>query len=67
MSKEFNEIVRPKQFANELGVSTVTLWNWRKKKILPEPITLGPRCIGWPRHVINRWLETQQGGSQWKS
>ncbi len=49
-------IVRPKQLAKELGVSTVTLWNWRRTGYLPEPIQLGPRFVGWNKDVINEWL-----------
>ncbi|WP_462150718.1 helix-turn-helix transcriptional regulator [Pseudoalteromonas xiamenensis] len=55
------KIVRPAELAATLGVSTVTLWNWRRKGILPEPITFGPRFIGWPSAILNEWLETQQG------
>ena len=49
-------IVRPKQLANALGVSTVTLWNWRRTGYLPEPVQLGPRFVGWHKDVINKWL-----------
>lgn len=55
-------IVRPAELAKALSVSKVTLWNWRRKGILPEPITFGPRFIGWPRDVLNAWIEEQQGG-----
>ncbi|GBL05521.1 AlpA family transcriptional regulator [Glaciecola sp. KUL10] len=49
--------VRQNELAKYLGVSVVTLWNWRKNGYLPEPITLGPRFVGWKREVINSWLE----------
>jgi predicted DNA-binding transcriptional regulator AlpA len=55
-------IVRPAELASVLGVSTVTLWTWRRNGTLPEPMALGPRFIGWPKHVLNDWLEAQQGG-----
>lgn len=55
-------IVRPAELASALGVSTVTLWNWRRNGTLPEPMTLGPRFIGWPKNVLNDWLEAQQRG-----
>jgi prophage regulatory protein len=51
--------VRQHQLAEALGVSTVTLWNWRKAGILPEPVQLGPRFVGWKREVINEWLENR--------
>jgi prophage regulatory protein len=49
--------VRQHQLAEALGVSTVTLWNWRKQGYLPEPTQLGPRFVGWRRDVINQWLD----------
>lgn len=54
--------VRPAELAAALGVSTVTLWNWRRNGVLPEPMNLGPRFIGWHKDVLNSWLEAQQGG-----
>lgn len=49
--------VRQHQLAEALGVTTVTLWNWRRNGYLPEPIQLGPRFVGWHSAVINDWLE----------
>jgi len=54
-------IVRPAELAAALSVSTVTLWNWRRKGILPEPISFGPRFIGWPNDVLNTWLANLNG------
>ena len=55
-------IVRPADLAEVLGVSIVTLWNWRRSGVLPEPLSLGPRFIGWPCEVLNEWIDEQQGG-----
>lgn len=52
-------IVRPKELAIMAGVTTTTLWNWRRKGILPEPSVIGPRFIGWNRDVLNEWFENQ--------
>lgn len=52
-------MIRPKELAEMLGVSTVTLWAWRKKNILPEPTAIGPRLIGWKQDVIQDWLKSQ--------
>ena len=54
-------IVRPAELAAALGVSTVTLWNWRRKGILPEPNAYGPRFIGWPHSTIEAWFASQEG------
>ncbi|WP_157836274.1 helix-turn-helix domain-containing protein [Rheinheimera texasensis] len=52
-------IIRPAELAEVLHVSLPTLWSWRKKGILPEPIVLGPRFIGWRAEVLNDWLESR--------
>jgi prophage regulatory protein len=54
-----NKMIRPKELAEMLGVSTVTLWAWRKKNILPEPTAIGPRLIGWKQDVIEDWFKSQ--------
>ena len=51
--------VRPKELSEALGVSTNTLRVWRATNVLPEPIQLGPRAIGWDRAVLNRWLASK--------
>lgn len=53
-------IMRPSQLALELGVSKTTLWRWRQQGILPQPIALGPRLVGWDRNVINQWVESRK-------
>lgn len=53
-------LVRPSQLAHELGVSKTTLWRWRQLGILPHPISLGPRIVGWRRSAIDDWLKSRQ-------
>jgi len=59
MDMETPKFIRPHQLAKMLGVSTVTLWRWRKERILPEPLSIGPRFIGWPPSVIEQWIDDQ--------
>ena len=51
------KLVRPSQLSSQLGVSVTTLWRWRQQKIIPEPIALGKRIIGWEQSTIDEWLE----------
>ena len=53
-------IIRPKSLASQLGVSKTTLWRWRREGILPQPLKLGPRMIGWEKSTIDNWLENQR-------
>lgn len=60
-------IVRPNELAKMLGVSTVTLWSWRRQGILPEPMQLGPRFIGWTSDTLNDWLQEKSSSLSQKS
>lgn len=53
-------IIRPDQLAEALGVSRTTLWRWRNQGIIPHPINLGPRLVGWEISVINQWIESKK-------
>ncbi|HAA96535.1 MAG TPA: transcriptional regulator [Alteromonas macleodii] len=50
--------VRANELSNFLGVSPSTLWRWRKNGILPAPIHIGPRVVGWRIRDIKVWIET---------
>ncbi len=51
-------IIRPKDLATKLGISETTLWRWRRDSKLPQPISLGPRMIGWRATDIDDWFES---------
>jgi prophage regulatory protein len=39
--------------------SKVTVWRWWSiDKILPPPIQLNGRCLGWKQSVIEEWLDS---------
>jgi len=41
-------LIRPREMRARLGISKVTLWHWWKHRaILPPPLRLGPRVVGW--------------------
>lgn len=58
--KETTRIIRPKELAEILGVTTVTLWNWRQQNKIPPPISFGPKFIGWRESTIEQWLSEQE-------
>lgn len=41
-----------------LGVSRVTLYEWRRKHTFPAPIVIG-RLNRWQPEIIKRWLEAR--------
>jgi predicted DNA-binding transcriptional regulator AlpA len=59
-----NQLVRPKELAAILGVSSQTIWRWRKDNQIPEPIFLGPRMIAWEAKVIEKWLEEKRSRAE---
>ena len=55
------EVIRSKELAKLLGVSTVTLWRWEKKGLIPQRISLGPNTRAWLTSDIEAWIEERKG------
>jgi prophage regulatory protein len=52
-------IMSLQELANLVNKSKVTVWRWwAKDKILPEPIIINGRCLGWKQSVIEEWLDS---------
>ncbi|PMM19949.1 hypothetical protein BCT62_00375 [Vibrio splendidus] len=51
--------IRANELSEALGISLSTLWRWRKAGVVPEPISLGPRIVGWRTSDIQNWLNNQ--------
>lgn len=58
-TEEYKLLLRRQDLASALQVSVGTIDNMRRDGRLPEPIEISPRCIGWPKSVIEHWLDTQ--------
>jgi len=57
------QIMSLADLANLVKKSKVTIWRWwSKDKILPKPIMLNGKCLGWKVSVIEQWLNDNQGG-----
>lgn len=57
------KIISLAELAKLVNKSKVTIWRWwAKEKILPQPILLNGKCLGWKTSVINQWLDDNQGG-----
>jgi len=54
-----NYVLRPIETSKALGVCTETLRLWRKKGLLPPPIKLGERSVGWLKSDIEKFIETR--------
>ncbi|WP_411993365.1 helix-turn-helix transcriptional regulator [Agarivorans sp. DSG3-1] len=51
--------IRSNELSEALSISHSTLWRWRKAGVVPEPIALGPRIVGWRTSDIQNWLNNQ--------
>ena len=57
------KIISLAELAKLVNKSKVTIWRWwAKDKILPQPILLNGKCLGWKSSVIEQWLDDNQGG-----
>ena len=46
-----------------IGLSEVTLWRMRQRGEFPRPVLIGGRKIAWPKHVVDAWLASLEGGA----
>ena len=56
------QILTTKEVLDLTTLSETTLRRWVTKRKFPEPVRLGERRIGWPRHRVLDWLVEQRGG-----
>lgn len=61
-----DRVLRQAEVLALVGVSRPTWWDWRRRKIAPEPdVVMGPRdLLGWRRSTVERWLATQRATVQ---
>lgn len=55
-----NRIISITELSNLLSKSRVSLWRWERDGILPKPLKVQGRTIGWRESVILEWLDTQE-------
>lgn len=53
------QVLRPRELSAMLHIHRSTLLRWRRNGILPPPIHLGARSIGWLRETIDQWLASR--------
>jgi predicted DNA-binding transcriptional regulator AlpA len=53
-------IIKPRELAVELGMSTTSIWRWQQKNLLPKPIYIGNKMLGWKRTTILAWLDSSE-------
>ena len=57
-----NNLITPKQLQKMLNRSGVTIWRWwAKDKILPSPILIQGKALGWRSEIIEQWILDNEG------
>jgi len=60
MSKKIDEILRLKDAAYYIGVSTTTLWRLDKSdETFPKKVNLTKRCAGYRKSELDDWIESK--------
>lgn len=55
-----NRIISIIELTQLLNKSRVSIWRWVRDGVLPQPIKVQGRTLGWRESVILEWLETQE-------
>jgi predicted DNA-binding transcriptional regulator AlpA len=59
MRARLDSLLRPRDVAEYLGVSVVTIWRMRRRGDFPEPIRISPGAVGWRAADIEAWLRSR--------
>lgn len=62
MASDFDPLVPPTEAARQLGAHRVTIHRWVKQGILPPPIRITSRKIGWRQSTIEKLLADREPG-----
>lgn len=52
-----DNLIRPKDLANKLGIGLSTLYEWMKEPDFPRKIKLGPQAVAFRVSEIEDWME----------
>ena len=58
-----DRVIRLTAAAALLGVTTKTLFLWRKAGLIAEPIKIGPRECGYRESTLRAFIESREGGA----
>jgi len=57
MEKVTERILRLPQVREYTGFPTSTIYDHVRKGLLPSPVKIGPRAVGWLLSDLEKWLE----------
>jgi len=60
MLLQSNRIVSINELSRLLSKSRVSIWRWERAGILPRPIKIAGRTLGWKESTIIEWLDNHE-------
>jgi predicted DNA-binding transcriptional regulator AlpA len=59
-----DELIRPTAMRREMGgIAISTLYDWIATGLVPPPVRMSPRVVGWPRSVVERIKAERAAGN----
>ncbi|ECD9474376.1 AlpA family phage regulatory protein [Salmonella enterica] len=49
-------LIKITELCEMVGRSRSTIWTWTRDGLLPQPVKLHGRVIGWRQELIEKWL-----------
>lgn len=56
-AQEPSRYLRQSEVLSLLGISRITLYEWRRRGLFPAATRLGPRLLAWPADVVRAWQD----------
>lgn len=53
-------ILRRDEVAERLGVSVPTVVRWYLKGLMPSPVRIGPRSVGWTESTVEAFIASRK-------
>jgi predicted DNA-binding transcriptional regulator AlpA len=49
-----------KELAERAGVTPMTIRRWVEQEIIPPPLQIGPRRVGWPETQVQEFFQSRK-------
>lgn len=59
-SHDLVQYLSASQIAALVGVSTKTIYEWKKKGYLPPSTEMASGCVRWNRKTIEEWITSKE-------
>jgi prophage regulatory protein len=60
MTLQSSRIVTIGELSKILSKSRTSIWRWSKNNVLPKPLMVNGKTLGWKESTILEWLDNQE-------